>query len=138
MKKNSIIHSDISQEFLRFIPVGGISFIADYVVSLAFNQIFLVHYLLASASGFIVGTLVNYILSKRYVFSNARGKNGKNEFIRFVMIGIFGLGLTQVLSFIFSGILRIPFWMTRPLVAGIVLFFNFFVRRAMIFNGGEK
>lgn len=92
-------------EFLRYIVVGGIAFVADFGSLYVFKE-FVFHKLgnpydiyLATAVGFILGLIVNYVLSLKFVFTQAKdqgkGRDTKS-FVIFAIIGIIGLGLTEL------------------------------------------
>lgn len=68
MKKSK----DIKVQFMRYAVVGGIAFIADYSSLFIFTEIFKLHYLLSAAFGFLIGLVINYFLSIKWVFDQPK------------------------------------------------------------------
>ena len=58
----------IKKQFLKFIIVGGFSTIVNYSVFYFLYEILEVHYIISSASGFIVGVFAGYGFNKKWTF----------------------------------------------------------------------
>ncbi len=127
-------------QFVRYTIVGGIAFIVDFLTLSIIYKILLYnfHYglFLGTAAGFIVGTIVNYCISRRFVFSKdtSRIKNIFFEFLIYTIIGILGLLLTEVGMYIGVEVFLFNYAITKILVAGVVLLWNFLVRRFLVFK----
>ena len=89
-------------QFFRSLFVGGIATIADFGVVILFRELVGVSEAAAAVFGFIVGLTVNYIVSTFWVFAKAKVKNRVVDFIAFAVIGIIGLGLTELIIAPFS------------------------------------
>ncbi len=150
-------------EFVRFLLVGTSATIADYIVFYIFRQWLLPAELvpsaawqvfslvLATALGFVVGLLVSWSLSVRFVFQAVRDKeqaHSKKSFMLFAIIGIIGLIITEVgivlLVWIFPTIrlfqttsfLGVPWkeWLAKIIMTWIVLVWNYLGRKIFIFK----
>jgi putative flippase GtrA len=94
--------------------------------------------LISTALGFITGLIYNYILSLIFVFKKASDKvKGKQlkSFIIFSIIGIIGLGLTEVGMYL--GIITFGsqyYLIVKLFVAAVVLFWNYIARKIFIFQ----
>lgn len=127
-------------QFVRYVFVGGIAFVADFLTLSFVYKILLCdfHYglLLGTASGFIVGTIVNYCISKKFVFLNdtSRTKNTFLEFLMYTIIGFFGLLLTEAGMYLGVEIMLCNYAITKFFVAGIVLLWNFLARRFLVYK----
>ena len=148
-------------EFLRYIVVGGIAFLVDFG-SLYLSKEYLFHNLsygiyLSTALGFILGLIVNYILSLKFVFTQAKdqgkGRDTKS-FAIFAIIGIIGLGLTELgmylgcdllkpqldssLTYISSligyDIVKYGYLLVKCFVTAVVLLWNYAGRKIIIFR----
>jgi len=84
-------------QFFRSLFVGGIATVADMAVLIFLRELFGMPEGAAAVFGFIVGLAVNYIVSTFWVFAKAKVKNRMLDFIGFAVIGIIGLGLTQLI-----------------------------------------
>ena len=84
-------------QFFRSLFVGGIATVADMAVLIFLRELFGMPEGLAAVFGFIVGLAVNYIVATFWVFAKAKVKNRIIDFIGFAVIGIIGLGLTQLI-----------------------------------------
>ena len=127
-------------QFFRYVLVGGIAFVADFSTLSLVYQVLLqgVRYglLIGTAAGFVVGSVVNYCVSKKWVFAQnaSRAQNPVLDFILYVFIGFLGLLLTE-----FGMHLGVQVWMcnyaaTKVVVAGIVLLWNFLARRFCVYK----
>lgn len=128
-------------EFLRFLIVGGIAFIVDFTVLFIFKEFILKDFYcslyISTALGFISGLIVNYCLSIFYVFSSAKGtKVGRsmNEILIFAVIGIIGLIISEFGMFIGAEKLELNYLLVKIAVTTIVLFWNYFARKILIFK----
>lgn len=148
-------------EFLRYIVVGGIAFLADFG-TLYISKEFLfsnmngnLYY--ATAIGFMAGLVVNYILSLKFVFTQkkdlTKGRDLKS-FAIFSIIGLIGLGLTELGMHIgcvtikpqldkflvtMGGILGLDlvkygYLLVKCVVTAIVLLWNYAGRKIIIFR----
>ena len=130
---------DCLKEFLRYIVVGGSAFVLDFVTMCIFKELVFKgeHLFIAVFIGYLVGLIYNFLLSNWYVFKNGFEKiKGKEitSFIIFAVIGIIGLGLTEILMYLFVNILALWYIFAKILSAGIVLFWNYIARKLIIYK----
>lgn len=135
------------REFLRYAVVGGISFLVDLgVIYLIREQVFggarddSPGLAVSVALGFFAGLLVNYVLSQLFVFTapgqQERGRSF-SAFARYAIIGLIGLGLTELLMLIgvrLAGDHGLRYLIVKVFVAGIVLIWNYLGRRLWIYQ----
>lgn len=134
----------IIAEIIRFLIIGGLAFAVDFtVLSLTAEHIFHAEHgwglYLATALGFLAGVVVNCVLSTLFVFRNARADSSSltyNTFLIFVGLGSIGFLLTELGMYLGVGILAINYQMTKILVAGITLCWNYLSRKLIIFRKG--
>lgn len=84
-------------QFFRSVFVGGVASVADLGVLILFRELVGLSETWATVFGFVAGLTVNYVISTFWVFSKAKVKNRAFDFIAFGVIGIIGLGLTQLI-----------------------------------------
>ena len=134
------------KEFIRYVIVGGISFLVDWGV-LALLKEFVFsggapwELFLCTALGFVAGLITNYILSLVFVFKSGENKSdGKSikGFIVFTLVGIIGLGLTELGMYTGVYLLHLHYMFTKIVVAGLVLVWNYVGRKIFVFGKGEK
>lgn len=126
--------------------MGGIAFLADYGTLFAFRELILTgdtpwELLVSTAAGFVVGLAVNYILSLTFVFRKKDNKgNGKSvaAFLIFTVVGIIGLGLTELIMYLGAELLRISYLIVKVGAAAIVLVWNYVGRKVLIFDRKVK
>lgn len=84
-------------QFFRSVFVGAVASVADLGVLILFRELVKLSETWSTVFGFIAGLTVNYVISTFWVFSKAKVKNRVFDFIAFGVIGIIGLGLTQLI-----------------------------------------
>ncbi len=77
-------------QLFRYTFVGGAAFIVDFGSLYLLTDFAGFHYLHSAAIAFILGLIVNYILSILWVFKSRVVNKRIIEFIIFAMIGIVG------------------------------------------------
>ena len=133
-------NKNIVGQFLRYFVTGGLAFIVDFGAFALSLYCFEVHYLVSNLIGLMAGNVVNYLLSISWVFSAEKRKMGKHrllEIIVFVLISLFGMGLNEFLMYLFVGILVVQEMISKIVAAIIVLLYNFFARKYILFKKNE-
>lgn len=144
MKKKEVL--SVLSEFVRYAIVGGIAFLVDTGVLVFFREIVFksngreLIMAVSVAFGFLAGLTVNYILSLIVVFrSPEQRKRGKRvtAFITFALVGLVGLGLTELGMYIgvkIVGSQGLWYLLIKCFVAGIVLIWNYTGKKILVFS----
>lgn len=133
------------EQILKFVTVGGISFLVDFAVYTIMCNVLQIHYIIAGVSGFIVSVVANYILSMRYVFVPKDDMRKDKEFVIFVVLSLIGMFLNSVLLFICIDLIYMHFdwlkqllsieWMNiaaKVFATFIVMVYNFLTRKIFL------
>lgn len=120
-------------QLFRYTFVGGFAFVVDFALLYVLTDHFRVYYLTSAALSFTAGLIVNYVLSKLWVFNKSSFKNRWVEFLIFAIIGIVGLFFTEILMWLFTSVLSIYYILSKIITTMIVYFWNFFARKIIIF-----
>ena len=128
-------------EFLRYAIVGGIAFVADFGTLVASQEIYLKSFssgvYIATVLGFVVGLAVNYALSLWFVFTS-ESDQGKGRsfgaFIVFGVVGLLGLGWTELGMWLGIECLHWNYMLVKVFVTGAVLVWNYLGRKVLVFR----
>lgn len=129
MQKNSL-----ATQFIKYFGAALGGYVADFGTLIFFKEVLNVHYLLSASAGFILGLVVVYIISNRYVFGESKLKSKTNEFILFAVIGIVGLGILNLAMWLLTSGLHVNYLASKILATVVVYAWNFFARRSMYHN----
>ena len=150
-------------EIFRFLLVGGTATVADYFVFWLFDGVFfsllplsgqvweVIALIISTAAGFGVGLVVNWILSVKFVFRAVKNKEeveSKKSFFIFTVIGLIGLGLTEIgvvllvmlfPEFTIFGTTAVfgtewKKWIAKMIMTCVVLVFNYVGRKLLVFK----
>ncbi len=119
-------------QFFRYTIIGGVSFVADTVCLFYLEKIGL-YYLISAFIGFTIGLIINYTLSKHFVFT-AKSQSRIKEFVAYAAIGAVGLVLTELLLYVFVDFVHLNLVLSKIIAAAIVLIWNFVARRFLLYN----
>ena len=125
-------------QLFRSLFVGLAASIVDFGLLYVLTEYVHFHYLISSTFAFIAGLIINYLLSKIWVFSENSLKNQWVEFLAFSLIGIVGLGLNNLLLWVFTEFCSIHYMLSKVLTTIIVFFWNFLARKYLLFNATSK
>lgn len=121
-------------QLFRYTFVGGFAFIVDFGTLFFLTEFFHIHYLVSAGIAFLFGLIINYFLSVMWVFSCRTMESQLMEFFLFTLIGLVGLGLTEIFLWILTDILLIYYLISKIITTTVVYFWNFFIRKLILFN----
>ncbi len=145
---------EVMLEILRFLLVGGIATLADYLVFYIFNSIILkninenANIAISTTLGFLTGLFINWFLSK-FVYKAVTDKQMKDKvvFIKYVILSVFGYLLTLLVMTLTTpihdklilsvfNIFSFSFWKWtfKVLMTLIVLVINYLGRKYFVFK----
>jgi len=121
-------------QFLRYGIVSVAALAVDFVGLVILVQYAHINYLLAASISFVAGLLLNYGLSIYWVFHHSSSQNQWRDFIIFSIIGLIGLGLTDLIMWaLVSGL--VLYYVTSKVIATVIVYFwNFGARKKFIFS----
>lgn len=119
-------------QIFKFVIVGGIATIIDWVVYYILYNIMRINPLVANIGSFSISVVYNYIASVKWVFTVNEQKTKKRLFIEFVILSIIGLLLTEII--IYGGIkyMNIEAMVIKIIATAIVMVFNFVTRKIFL------
>ncbi len=115
----------------RFFWIGGLTTVIDYLLY-AVLIFFGFSYILGIIAGYFVGLLVNFYLTRKYVFQNG-SKFGsiKKEFSAVFFIAVLAVGLNILIVKILA--LVIDYYSARAVAIILVFFVNFYLRKWFVY-----
>lgn len=121
-------------QFLRYGFVSVVALAVDFGGLVGLKEYGHINYLVAATISFIGGLIVNYLLSAYWVFHSSKLLNRKHEFVLFAVIGLVGLGLTDLILWILTSGLGLYYVLSKAIATVIVYFWNFGARKKYIFH----
>ncbi len=121
-------------QMFRYAIVGGTAAVVDISILYFITETFNINPLISNIiSCFIFGLATNYILSILWVFPKGKYKR-HFEFFSFAMIGVIGFGWNELLLLLAYEIIGLHYIIGKIIATGFVFFWNFFVRKYLLFN----
>lgn len=128
----------LMEQIVRFGIVGVIAFVVDYAVLLLLTEVAGIHYLISSAVSFVVSVVVNYVLSIAFVFETDKSRGKGWEFVLFAVMSAGGLGINQLMMWLLSEGMFIPYQLSKLLATAVVMVYNFVTRKLFLERKGEN
>ncbi len=116
----------------NFLIVGCTVTLIDFVLLRVFTEHVHIWYLASAVISFIISTIINYILSMRFVFKGREGRSKSSEFTIFAVLNLIGLGLTTLLMWLFVEKGGLYYMFAKVFTTGIVMFWSFFSRKIFL------
>ena len=126
-------------QFFRYFFVGGIAAFANFLFLYIFTDVFQIYYMFSNILSFLIGLIVNYVLSKKFIFRIDAGDK-KVEFLIYGLIGGTGLVFDTGLMYLFTDIIGFHYLISKVLSTAIVFIWNFLARKYFYANAknGKK
>jgi len=91
-------------------------------------------YLIAAGTGFTVGCVVKYLVSKYLVYEDNRGNDKALSIVVFISIALCGLALNQFVIYVGVEYLGAHLFLAKLFSAGLVFVMNFFLLGLLVFK----
>jgi len=126
---------DIRIQAFRYLISGGTAFLIDTGLLALLTELFgQEHLLLWTAIAFLTGLLVTYLFSILWVFDNRSMKSRTAEVAIFVLIGVIGLGFTELLMWLFARKAGLHYLLSKIITTVIVFVWNFVAKKLLLFR----
>ena len=149
-------HKKLS-EIIRFVIVGGIATVIDYIVMgitlYLFNPSLYPHFynvwigktgepstiatIVGTGLGFCVSLIANYILSVIFVYEEKGNSKTKKGMLLFAVLSVVGLLINMLGMWVGFDLCKINEWVTKIIMTLVVLFYNYITRKLFIFKKTE-
>lgn len=122
-------------QFTSYLVVGGSAAIVEWSTFALMYISMGAHYMLATTVAFILATLANFHLGRRLTFRNAKSGMSRNtEMAAVYMISAVGLGLNMLLMYVLVARLGLHGMLSKIIATGIVLIWNFLIRKIYLYK----
>lgn len=119
-------------QFFRYLVVSFVALIVDYSLLFCLTEFIHLDPLISNLFSSAAGLIINYILNVIWVF-NKRKYNMKIEFLIFVIIGLLGLGLNELILWFFTKIILLHYMISKIISTMIGYLFRFILRKYFLF-----
>ena len=125
--KNKLI-----KQIIRFIIVGGIATIIDYIVFFLLHDYLRVNTLISNIISFTVSVIYNYIASINWVFEVNTNLDKKKQFIIYIILSIIGLVINTGIVYLCVDVLKMFSLIGKVIATTIVMTYNFITRKMFL------
>lgn len=138
MKKLFVI--PVIKQSISYFCVGGIAAIVEWVIFTLFTNVIGINYILATCLAFVFSTAANWILGRIWTFKDHekyRDKQAKEIVLVFAVSAIglvFNMGLMYLFVTVIGLDTSILKTISKVISTGIVFFWNFFIRKFIIYK----
>ena len=126
------MNKNLLAQIFKFVVVGGLSFVLDFIIYYVLTNFFSVYYIVAGFFSFTLSLIFNYLMSMKFVFRSKDSLKKTHEFAIFATLSVMGLGLNLLCLFIMVDYMGIYDLFAKVLTAGIVMVFNFVTRKIFL------
>lgn len=124
-------HRELLMQIIRFIIVGGIATLIDWIVYYISYRFIGINPLIANIISFIISVIYNFNASCTYVFNVSKKKDYK-LFAEFIGFSLIGLGINEIVIFIFHIKLHFDAMLVKVAASILVIIFNFISRKIFL------
>lgn len=123
----------MSMEIFRFIIAGIISAVLELIILMYLVNYPKLDYLSSNFLAFTITNIINYLLSRFWVFRHGKNRLFKEAFF-FLIVVLLALLLNQFVFWIGVSVLKIDYKLSKIFAIGITVIFNFFSKKHIVFQ----
>jgi len=131
---SSTTYSAEPRRFARYFAVGGAAAAVDIGLFLLFADVLGYPYLRVAAGSFVLATLVNYLLSVRFVFVSGQRFSRGWEIFWVYVVSAAGLLINQGVLALAVEVAYMGLLFAKLTATGTVFLWNYLARRAFVFG----
>lgn len=111
-------------EFVKFCIIGFSGMIIDFGITWLLKEKIKTNKYAANSCGFILAASSNYLWNRIWTFQSHSSSVGA-EYFSFFSISLIGLGINNLIIWIFSDKMKWNFYLSKIIAVGIVTLWNF-------------
>jgi putative flippase GtrA len=123
----------LDQIWFRFLVIGGFSAILEIVLLVLLVEWIGLGYLLSNSIAFLVVNMINFLLSKYWVFETGNRKKGI-EIGLFYFVVLVGLALNQAVMFILVEFMTFDYKISKVAAILLTVIWNYFGKKNLVFK----
>lgn len=116
----------------RFLAVGGLATVAQYLLFWLGVDIFGWHAGAASGFGYFVASAISYLLNYFFTFNSSRPH--AQTMARFYLMVVIGWSLNTSIVILLCDLMVLNKWLSQTAATTLVLIWNFYASRNLIFR----
>jgi putative flippase GtrA len=120
-------------QLFRYSVVTIVSSAVDFGSLYLLTEPIGIHYLKSAIIAYTLGLIANYALSVMWVFHKKKFRSKVMEFVIFSLIGLLGMGLNELLLWVFTDVLEFYFMLSRLISALIGFVLKYALRKWILF-----
>jgi putative flippase GtrA len=120
-------------KFIKFCAVGFSGMVIDFGTTWLLKEKARVNKYIANSTGFCLAATSNYIWNRLWTFQSENSQIGF-EYLSFIIISVAGLGINNLVIFIFSDKLKFNFYFSKLIAVGVVTIWNFIMNYLITFR----
>lgn len=137
-------------QLFRSLVIGAVATLVDMGVLILFEELTSVSTWISSTAAYLIGMIVNFLLTSLWGFRGQQSTGRAAEFIGFCIISVIGLLMNDGIIMLFKNVLgpaRIfgsllptdKYYIVGKIVATVVVFiWNFVMRKITLYRGNRK
>lgn len=126
---------DLRIQAFRYLISGGTAFLVDTALLTLLTECFgREHLLLWTGIAFAAGLVITYLFSILWVFDKRSMKSRTAEITVFVLIGVIGLGLTELLMWLLAQKAGLHYLLSKIVTTVLVFVWNFAAKKLLLFR----
>lgn len=118
--------------FIKFLGIGAIATIIQYVIFITLVEFTSLAVVLASALGYGISSIFNYLMNYHYTFSS--DAKHKVASLKFTLVALVGLSLNSILMYLLVELFEVHYIISQIIVTGVILVINFFAHKLWTFQ----
>jgi putative flippase GtrA len=122
---------DVRIQVLRYGAVSLIALMMDFGGLIFMTEALRMPYLAAATSSFVLGLVIVYLLSTRWVFRPVPRRGRVGDVLAFALIGVVGLVINDAIMWFVTSALHTPYGVGKVCAIGVVFGWNFAARRRL-------
>jgi putative flippase GtrA len=122
-------------QVFRFILAGASTALLDFLTLIVLVEFLHLNYLVSATIGFVAGSVANYFISVRFVFTGGKYPNKLAEFTIFLIITLAGLALNYFTMYFFTELFLFPYFISKCFSLFFVTAANFLMKKFLVFKG---
>jgi len=121
-------------QLFRYVIAGGGLFLIDVVLFYVFAVFLNINYLAVNSTLFLFGSVLNYILSYKWVFLNSNIDSHSRNIKVLLLVLLISLLLSNLQLYFYIEILTLDKLDSKLLSAAVVFIWNFLARKYFVFR----